>query len=146
MMMSANSETVENELIVQPDPKWFLYDNQRSDDGYTLDFPPLHYKRVRHLDLPLNTDDVVLGGSYNIFSQLPKYLERCAILEHLYMPYRFESKYFKINVGFLQWPRINLSAYTYIPDPQKVYFKRNGKFIACMRFNTDYIELEELCD
>lgn len=165
------SETNNNELIIYPNAEWFLYRgnsgggdgddddtttinddaaNKNADDTSTttvplqLNFPPLRYRRVAHLKLPHNPDDVVLGGSYNIFCGLPLYLERCAILENLYMPYILNTRHFQVLHSVLLWPAINLSAYTYLPDPQRVYFKKEHKFVATMEFDKDYITITEL--
>lgn len=112
-------------------------------------FPQLHYYTVECSELPCHhsnnnsSNTLVCGGSYNIYVDTPLFEERCLILEDLYFPYDINSKYIKVRHGALLWPRINLDAYTYLPDPQRVFLKKHNKFIAEFRFYTDRIELYE---
>lgn len=135
--MNIDSEKLPSKIIF-PDPQWSTF--VKDED---LKFPIIKYYKISVIDIPKN---LTIGGSWNIWSHLPFYRERCAILEKLYMPYIIDSKYLKIKHGVLLWPRINLSAYTFIDDPQRVFLKKNNKFVVELRFNSDNIEIFEIQD
>lgn len=130
------------QLIIDPNPLWFI----KLAESH-LDFPPLVHNIVDDLKLPvdsLHDNRIHVGGSWNAFCNERYYAERCEILEHQYMPYDLNSKYFKVRNGVLLWPRINLSAYTYLLDPQRVFIWKNDCFVAELHFLDDRIVLNEL--
>lgn len=120
-------------------------------------FPLLHYKRI---DEPLNSSiltqrQLQMGGSYNIFHELPFHDARCAIFENHFMPYELDGIALKVRNGVLLWPRMNLDAFTDIKDPKTVYMRQPYSdrrqagtvdalnFVARIRFNADHIEIVE---
>lgn len=128
------------ETIIKPNKEWFIYNSESP-----LNFPSLHYKKLPSINIPINAN-LRQGGSYNYFQKEPFYLERCQILENCYMPYDIEdSKHFIIKEGDLDWPGINVYAYTDLNDPKSVYIKDkiNDNFIAKLVFLPDRIELYE---
>lgn len=147
--MSVDKKRSKSQLIIYPNPDWYIYnENNANNIPNQLKFPPLYYSQVKNLNVPFDCNqtagDLVLGGSYSLFCNLPLYLERCAIFEDLYMPYKLNSKYFHIRHGVLLWPRINLNAYTYLPDPQRVFIYADNKYIAEFKFSPNRIELIEV--
>lgn len=132
----------DKQLIIDPNPLWFIKSAESR-----LDFPPLVFNIVDDLKLPvdnLHDERIHVGGSWNAFYNEAYYAERCEILEHQYMPYELDSKYFEIRNGVLLWPRINLYAYTYLLDPQRVFVWKNDRFVAELHFLDDRIILNEL--
>lgn len=139
--------------IINVHPDWIISQVQTSgssDDGIAVAdakpyFPQLHYYAMKCSELPFPYDKTTLicGGSYNIYLDTPLFKERCLILEDLYFPYDINSKYIKVRYGALLWPQINLDAYTYLLDPQRVFLKKHNKFIAEFRFYKNRIELYE---
>lgn len=134
-----------DKLIISPNPEWYIY-----RDDTNIKFPNLHYMKCDKIDKPKS---LRLGGSYAYFCDYPLYDERCLILEQLYMPYKLNTKNFKIRNGLLLWPHINLRAFTDLEDPNSVYIKKqnpsakNGDmFIAILRFYETHIELYEYDD
>lgn len=133
------------QLIIYPNPNWFI-SNSRAD--YMLNFPPIRYKRTNHLKLPFkdslnDNKSIVMGGSYSLFCNLPLHFERCEIFENLHLPYRISTKHIRVRHGVLLWPLINMSAYTYLPDPQRVFIRYNNKFVIEFKFSKNYIDIIE---
>lgn len=132
---------------LNPNPNWIIKDDSSVKKGL-INFPQLHYYRLdcdgfKHLPFNVTSNDIVCGGSYNIYLNTPLFDTRCMIFEDLYFPYDIDSKYIKVRYGALMWPRINLDAYTYLHDPQRVFIKKNNKFIIEFRFYDNRIELYE---
>lgn len=132
------------QLILYPNPNWFIC-NKNTD--YILNFPPIHYKRTKHLNLPFKTfpdnETIVMGGSYSLYCHLPLHFERCEIFEHLHLPYRLSTKYLRVRHGLLLWPNINMSAFTYLPDPHRVFLRYNNEFVVEFKFSKDRIDIIE---
>lgn len=142
---------------LDPHPDWIITQSGdvQSSSSSSINFPQLYYYRINGdslLNLPFNknslgvaamNNDIVCGGSYNIYINTPLFAERCLIFEDLYFPYNINSKYIKVRYGALLWPRINLDAYTYLSDPRRVFLKKHNKFVAEFRFYKDRIELYE---
>lgn len=133
-----------NRLIIYPNPNWFISNNATD---HLLKFPPIHYFRTKHLDLPFkDTPDntsVVMGGSYSLFCDLPLHFERCEIFENLHLPYRISTKHIRVRHGLLLWPLINMSAFTYLPDPRRVFLRYNNKFVIEFKFSKNHIDIIE---
>jgi len=135
-----------------------LEDGQyKSQTNYrNCNFPKLCVSLVQKLDAPfedltfnqiLKNSNFVLGGSYNIYSHLPYYNERCAIFESLHFPYNnLDIKYFKVRNSILLWPLIQTCSYTSIMDPQRVLITKHNKIVGELRFMLSGIYLYELYD
>lgn len=109
-------------------------------------FPPIHYYQLaddQMLDKIARSSNLIMGGSWSIYCNLPMYDVRCAMLENLLMPYDLNSKHFKTRHGVLLWPRINTFAFTDLDRPQHVYFKKHNRVVAKMKFCTEHVELYE---
>lgn len=90
--------------------------------------------------------DFVLGGSWNLWSKEPHYLERCAIFENLYFPYEHEFKHLVVKNSALIWPRINICLYTSTRNPNVVFLVSaplGHEVVAKFEFNQDSITLTE---
>lgn len=138
-MNSVDTSNFQNRLILDPDPRWFIY-----TDTSPIRFPQLHYITCSKIQAPPSS--IHIGGSFAYFCGEPFFLERCQMFENLYMPYRLNSQNFKIRNGALLWPRFNLYAYTDLQDPNTVYVKKqNGsdEFVAIFKFYKTHIELHE---
>lgn len=132
-----------NQIItIYPNKNWFIYNAE-----IPLNFPPIRHYKVSRLNLPfsmgLKSKDIIMGGSYNIYCDKPLYTERCQIFENQYMPYEIDSKHIKVRNGVLLWPKLNLYAYTYIKNPQRVFIHKNGRFVVEFRFHRNHIDLFE---
>lgn len=127
-------------MILHPDEQWFI----KKNSAY-LNFPKLYYYKVNSLEVN-NKEYLVLGGSHNLYAQLPMYIERCEIFEENYMPYRLDGKHFKVRNAALLWSRLNLDSYTDTKNPQVVYVTKNGSFVGKFIFAEEQIHLYELND
>lgn len=140
-----NSDKV---IDILPNKDWIL-----TNDEY-IKFPIIkYYRQLRNLDLPFhfngnisklyNDGTLTIGASWNNLIHTSHYMARCYIFEKLYMPYKIDSEHIKIRNGVLLWPKINLYAYTYLPDPRRVFILKNNKFVIEFKFNDDCIIIRE---
>lgn len=145
---------IDNDCIVLlPKPEWFQF-TDRSD----IYFPHLRYRtRLWHeqcladLLLPgrkithtneeqlLRDNGFMIGGTWTAFCDYPYFLERCAIFEQLYFPYNWPFVHLRVRNAVLLWPRINLSTYTCLRDPNRVVIVDQSKrsIVAEMTFSYD---------
>ena len=106
-------------------------------------------KRFRNNDLVrdiLNARrciDLRLGGSYNIFSYLPLHSIRVAWFENNLLPYAISTPVFRVVNGIFLWDRFNMSLYTDLVEPTRVFVKKDDKFIGKIEFK-DNIYITEL--
>lgn len=132
------------QLIIYPNSNWFICNNYTN---YLLNFPPIYYKRIEKLQLPFkdfpDNKNIVMGGSYSLFCNLPLHFERCEIFEHLHFPYRLNTKYLRVRHGLLLWPLINMHAFTYLPDPRRVFLRYNNEFVIEFKFSENRIDIIE---
>lgn len=121
--------------------------SKRNTMSEAIEFPPLDYRSVGEITSvrdKIGTPRLQLGGSYNVFHDLPFHAARCSIFEEQFMPYKLSSEHFKVRHGILLWPRLNLSAYTDIESPQVVYILHNNEFIAEFIFAEDRVIINEV--
>lgn len=132
-----------NFSILDPDPRWFIYDSEK-----TLNFPKLYYIPCGKIKIEAPDSSLILGGSYSHFCGRPFHFERCSILEEQYMPYDLNTKHFQVRHGVLLWPLLNLYSYTDLNSPETVYIKSkmSNEFIAMFKFRKSHIELYETVD
>lgn len=91
-------------------------------------------------------DQFVLGGSWNIWINEPRYHQRRLMFEELYFPYNYEFRHFIVRNATILWPRLNLYLYTSLQDPNTVFLTSpllTRKIIAKFVFADKYIQLTE---
>lgn len=91
-------------------------------------YPVLKYIEVKmeKYSLP-EAKELCIGGSWNIFTNLPQFNARVNLFEHNFFPYNLLTKNFTTinNVFFWKTP-LNLSVYTLLSDPMCVFiYKKN---------------------
>lgn len=138
-MLSAKSN---NKLICEPTEQRYLKHSP------SIVYPPLLYIEVDDLDLPVASNEfhhpsIRLGGSYTIYHTYPFHAVRQLLFEELYFPYKLDSPRFKVRNNVLLWPRLNLSAFTYLVEPNRVFIRYGDEFCAEFIFYRDHIVLRE---
>lgn len=132
-------------ITLYPNPKWYISKSSVPTlNNDFVHFPKLYYYKVDKLN-DIIPENLVIGGSHNIYAQLPMYFTRCEIFEKNFMPYNLDTLFFKVRNGILLWPRINLYAYTDMTNPQCVYIKKNNRYVAKIIFSPNDIQLYEVC-
>lgn len=109
-------------------------------------YPHLVYTAVRDDIIVPPMTDLRIGASWShLQPNVYHFLLRQALFEDYVFPYDLITEHFKVNNGILLWgyDKLNLSAFTQISEPNNVYFKVDGQFIARMTFARNVIYLTE---
>lgn len=156
--MSMSPKILNDTITIRPKSEWYV-----ARDDSDLYFPELRYRTklwndrfffkgvagdedattaaaVASEEQFLREHQFLIGGSWNAFVDRPFYRERCAIFEHLYFPYDWPFLHLTVRNGVLLWPRINLSLFTNLRNPNHVVLLHatNRKILAEIVFSREH--------